>query len=311
MSIPPTRPLPVPASEPPSDLTDGVTAGRVKESQPSLFIRLLRNPSGAFGLLIVTAYIVIGLLGALAITPYPTLEQHRMDRLKKPSEQYIMGTDLYGRDVASRLMEGAANSLQVALLSVGVAMTLGTLLGTLAGYIGGLLDNFVMRTMDVFFALPALLLALVVVSVFGRGINTTVLAIAIVYTPIFARVARAPVLAVKEMEFVTAARCLGMRDGGIIWRHILPNTLAPLIVQVSLALSWSLLTEAALSFLGLGIQVPTPSWGMMLNESRGLAEMAPWLMIYPGLAIMLGVLGFNLLGDGLRDVLDPRLRGVR
>ncbi len=222
-----------------------------------------------------------------------------------------MGTDLFGRDIASRLMEGAANSLRVALLSVGVATTLGTLLGTLAGYVGGLFDNIVMRTMDVFFALPALLLALVIVTVFGAGINTTVLAIAIVYTPIFARVARAPVLAVKQMEFVTAARCLGMRDGNIILRHVLPNTLAPLIVQVSLALSWSLLTEAALSFLGLGIQLPTPSWGMMLSESRGLAEMAPWLMLFPGLAIMLGVLGFNLLGDGLRDVLDPRLRGVR
>jgi peptide/nickel transport system permease protein len=284
---------------------------KVKRSQPTLLVRLLRNRSGAVGLVIVFTYLWIGLLGALGITPYPTLEQHRIDRLKAPSEQYTMGTDLFGRDIASRLMEGAANSLRVALLSVGVATTLGTLLGTLAGYIGGLFDNIIMRTMDVFFALPALLLALVVVTVFGPGINTTVLAIAIVYTPIFARVARAPVLAVKEMEFVTAARCLGMRDGGIILRHILPNTLAPLIVQVSLALSWSLLTEAALSFLGLGIQLPTPSWGMMLSESRGIAEMAPWLMIYPGLAIMLGVMGFNLLGDGLRDVLDPRLRSAK
>jgi peptide/nickel transport system permease protein len=284
---------------------------KVKRSQPSLLGRLLRNRSGAVGLVIVFIYLWVGLFGALGVTPYPTLEQHRIDRLKAPNEQYAMGTDLFGRDIASRLMEGAANSLRVALFSVGVATALGTLLGTLAGYLGGLVDNVVMRTMDVFFALPALLLALVVVTVFGPGINTTVLAIAIVYTPIFARVARAPVLAVKEMEFVTAARCLGMRDGGIILRHILPNTLAPLIVQISLALSWSLLTEAALSFLGLGIQLPTPSWGMMLNESRGLAEMAPWLMIYPGLAIMLGVLGFNLLGDGLRDVLDPRLRGAK
>jgi peptide/nickel transport system permease protein len=137
----------------------------------------------------------------------------------------------------------------------------------------------------------------------------TVFAIAVVYTPIFARVARGPVLSVKAMEFVTAARCLGVREGRILLLHVLPNTLAPLIVQVSLALSWSLLTEAGLSFLGLGTQPPEPSWGVMLSESRGLAELAPWLMIYPGLAIMLGVLGFNLLGDGLRDVLDPRLRG--
>jgi len=282
-----------------------------KPSRPSLLTRLLRNRSGLVGLTLVTAYIIIGLLGALAITPFPSLEQHTRDRLKPPSETYIMGTDLFGRDIASRLMEGAANSLRVALLSVSVATIFGTLLGTLAGYIGGLFENITMRVMDVFFALPALLLALVIVSVFGPGVNTTVLAIATVYTPIFARVARAPVLSVKEMEFVTAARCLGMRDARIIFQHILPNTLAPLIVQVSLALSWSLLTEAGLSFLGLGTQPPTPSWGVMLSESRGIAEIAPWLMIYPGLSIVLGVLGFNLLGDALRDVLDPRLRGVK
>ena len=241
-------------------------------------MRLLRNLSGAIGLLLVTIYLIIALLGALAFTPYPSLEQHTHDRLKAPSAQYLMGTDLFGRDIASRLMEGAANSLRVALLSVAIAATLG---------------------------------ALVVVSILGPGVNTTVLAIAVVYTPIFARVARAPVLSVKEMEFITATRCLGMSDARIIFRHILPNTLAPLIVQVSLALSWALLTEAGLSFLGLGTQPPTPSWGVMLSESRGIAEMAPWLMLYPALAIMLGVMGFNLLGDGLRDVLDPRLRGQK
>ena len=277
----------------------------------ALLRRLLKNRSGTAGLLLVTLYLVIGLMGASGVTPYPSLEQHARDRLKPPSTQYALGTDLFGRDIASRLMEGAANSLRVALLSVATSATLGTLLGTLAGYVGGWLDNILMRIMDVFFALPALLLALVIVSVLGPGVNTTVLAIAIVYTPIFARVARGPVLSVKEMEFVTATRCLGTSNARIIFRHILPNTLAPLIVQVSLALSWSLLTEAGLSFLGLGTQPPTPSWGVMLSESRGIAEMAPWLMTFPAISIVLGVLGFNLLGDGLRDVLDPRLRGVR
>jgi peptide/nickel transport system permease protein len=282
-----------------------------KSTTPSFWMRLLRNRSGTFGLLLVIFYIVVGLMGALGITPYPTLEQHVKDRLKPPSAQYALGTDLFGRDVASRLMEGAANSLRVAALSVSISTIVGTLLGTLSGYVGGLLDNIIMRVMDVFFALPALLLALVIVSVLGAGVNTTVLAIAIVYTPIFARVSRAPVLSVKEMEFVTAARCLGLSNTRIIFWHVLPNTLAPLIVQVSLALSWSLLTEAGLSFLGLGTQPPTPSWGVMLSESRGIAEMAPWLMTFPGLSIVLGVLGFNLLGDGLRDVLDPRLRGQK
>jgi peptide/nickel transport system permease protein len=281
----------------------------LKRRSNSLLLRLLRNRSGMVGLLIVIFYLVVGLLGALAITPYPSLTPHARDRLKPPGEQYIMGTDLLGRDVASRLMEGAANSLRVALVSVAISTAAGLLLGTIAGYVGGWVENILMRVMDVFFALPALLLALVIVSVLGPGVNTTILAIAIVYTPIFARVARAPVLSVKSMEYVTAARCLGMSDARIIFRHILPNTLAPLIVQVSLALSWSLLTEAGLSFLGLGTQPPTPSWGVMLSESQGIAENAPWLMLFPGLAIMLGVLGFNLLGDGLRDILDPRLRG--
>lgn len=280
-------------------------------SNPSLLHRLLRNRSGTAGLILVTLYLIIGVLGAVGVTPYPSLEQHARDRLKPPSVQYALGTDLFGRDVASRLMEGAANSLRVALLSVAISASFGTLVGTTAGYVGGRFDNIMMCVMDVFFALPALLMALVIVSILGPGINTTVLAIAIVYTPIFARVARGPVLSVKEMEFVLASRCLGTSDARIIARHILPNTLAPLIVQVSLALSWSLLTEAGLSFLGLGTQPPTPSWGVMLSESRGIAEMAPWLMLFPAVAIVLGVLSFNLLGDGLRDVLDPRLRGQK
>src|SRR5690606_19775244 len=205
-------------------------------------------------------------------------------------------------------MSGAANSLRVGLVSVALSGFIGTALGVIAGFVGGWVDNAIMRVMDVLFAFPALLLALVVVTVLGPGLNNATLAIAVVYTPIFARVARGPVLSVKEMEFVLAARCLGQRPPVVLLTHVLPNTLAPLIVQVSLALSWALLTEAALSFLGLGTQPPAASWGVMLSESRGIAERAPWLMIYPGIAIMLGVLGFNLLGDGLRDVLDPRMR---
>lgn len=273
--------------------------------------RLFANRSGTVGLAIIVIYLVVALLGAVRATPFPPNENHARDRLKPPSAQYVFGTDLLGRDVASRIMEGAANSLRVAILAVVFAGAIGTLLGTVSGYAGGRVDNLLMRIMDVFFAFPALLMALVVVTILGAGVNTTVLAIAIIYTPIFARVARGPVLSVKEMEFVTAARSIGVRGGGILWRHIFPNTLAPLIVQVSLALSWALLTEAALSFLGLGTQPPAASWGVMLSESRGLAENAPWLMIAPGAAIMFGVLGFNLLGDGLRDILDPRLRGMR
>jgi peptide/nickel transport system permease protein len=275
----------------------------------SLLRRLLANRSGTVGLILVTLYVVIGLMGGLGLTPFPSLEQHPIDRLKAPNETYLLGTDIFGRDIASRLMEGAANSLRVSILSVLLATLAGTTIGTIAGYVGGTTDNIIMRIMDIFFALPALLLALLVVTVLGPGINSTVIAIAIVYTPIFARVARGPVLSVKAMEFILATRCLGTPEWRILLRHVLPNTLAPLIVQVSLALSWALLTEAGLSFLGLGTQPPNASWGVMLSESRGIAELAPWLMIAPGAAIMLGVLGFNLLGDGLRDILDPRMRG--
>ena len=274
--------------------------------QKGVLRRLLTNSSGLLGMVLIALFVFTSLLGALGVTPYPPLEQHPRDRLTGPSEQYWMGTDLFGRDLTSRLMKGGANSLRVALFSVALATFFGTLLGITAGYVGGLVDNVIMRVMDVFFAFPSILLALLIVVVLGQGLNNTILAIAVVYTPIFARVARGPVLSLKKMEFVTAARCIGSRPWRILFRHILPNAMAPLIVQVSLALSWSLITEAGLSFLGLGTQPPEPSWGLMLSESRALAEIAPWLMVFPGLAIMLGVLGFNLLGDGLRDVLDPR-----
>jgi peptide/nickel transport system permease protein len=271
-------------------------------------IRLLVNPSGALGMSIVALFVLVAALGGAGLTPYPPAQQFGRDRLSAPSERYLLGTDLFGRDIASRLMQGAWNSLRVAASAVLIAGALGTLIGVTAGFVGGALDTLIMRVMDVFFAFPALLLALLIIAVLGRGASSAVIAIAIVYTPIFARVARGPVLALKAMEYVTAARCIGVREPSILLRHILPNMLAPLIVQFSLALSWALLTEASLSFLGLGTQPPDASWGVMLAESTSIAERAPWLMFYTGAAIVLGVLGFNLLGDSLRDVLDPRLR---
>ncbi len=288
-----------------------IETDQARTKEPSVLHRLLRSRSGTLGLIIIIFYVVVALAGVLQWTPYPPNEQHAVDRLSPPSKTYWLGTDLFGRDMLSRIIKGASNSLYVALASVALSTLAGTLIGTVSAYVGGNFDNLLMRIMDIFFAFPAILLALLIVTIMGRGLDKTIIAIAVVYTPIFARVARAPVLSVKEMEFITAARCVGMSHRRILFFHILPNTLAPLIVQVSLALSWSLLTEAGLSFLGLGIQPPEPSWGVMLSESRGLSEIAPWLMIYPGLAIMLGVLGFNLLGDGLRDVLDPRLKRLR
>jgi peptide/nickel transport system permease protein len=230
------------------------------------------------------------------------------NRMVGPSLALPLGADTFGRDLLSRIVFGARLSLQVALLSVAAALIVGSVLGLVAGYAGGWSDQVIMRTMDILFAFPAVLLALGVVAALGPSPNNVVIAIAIVYTPIFARIVRGPVLAIKEREFVEAARALGARASRIIVRHVLPNLLSVLIVQASIALSWAVLTEAALSFLGLSAQPPAPSWGVMLNEGRQNLEVAPHLAIFPGLAIMLAVLGFNLLGDGLRDVLDPRLR---
>ncbi len=285
-----------------------IAAGSV---EPPFYYRLLRNRSGVVGLFLIVFFVVISIVGALQLTPYPVREQHPLDRLQGPSQDYLLGTDQFGRDLASRVMKGGANSLRVALFSVTISTILGTFIGAVSGYVGGAADTLIMRLMDIVFAFPTLLLALLVVTVLGPGLNNTILAIAAVYTPIFARVARGPVLALKEMEFIMAARCVGASESRILLLHVFPNMLAPLIVQVTLALSWSLITEAGLSFLGLGTQPPEPSWGLMLSSNRGLAEIAPWLILFPGLSIMLGVLGFNLLGDGLRDVLDPRLRGRR
>ncbi|MDH3676278.1 MAG: ABC transporter permease [Anaerolineae bacterium] len=278
-------------------------AGVFKEA----FQRLLKNKSGVLGLAIVLIFLAVAIL-ADQISPYGATEMHPEDRLLPPNATYLLGTDEFGRDILSRLIHGARVSLKVAVLSVAAAGILGCSLGILSGYTGGSVDNLTMRVMDVIFAFPAILLALGIVAVLGAGSNNVIVAMTLVYLPIFARVARGPVLSTKEMEYVTAAHATGSSSTRIVTRHILPNITAPIIVQVSLALSWAILTEAALSFLGLGTQPPQPSWGNMLSESRTLMELAPWTAFSPGAAIMLAILGFNLLGDSLRDVLDPRLK---
>jgi peptide/nickel transport system permease protein len=259
------------------------------------------------GLTLVLAFVFVAVFAEL-VSPYDPTEMHPVDRLQAPNSTYLLGTDEFGRDILSRLIYGAQVSLKVAILSVAASGVVGCALGISSGYVGGKFDNLAMRIMDVFFAFPAILLALGIVAALGASPLNVVLAIALVYTPIFARVARGPVLATKEMEYVSAAHSIGAPSSRIVVRHILPNIAAPIIVQVSLALSWAILTEASLSFLGLGTQPPQPSWGNMLSESRRLMELAPWTAVFPGLAIMLTVLGFNLLGDALRDVLDPRLK---
>ena len=267
---------------------------------------IAREPVALLGLAMVILYAVVALTVTLLPLRDPLLPSTL--RLAVPSAEFPLGTDALGRDLLSRILHGARLSIQVAVLSVAVATIVGGALGLVSGYLGGVADLVIGRVMDVFFAFPAILLALGIVAALGPDPRNVILAIAVVYTPIFARVVRGPVLAIKAREFVEAARAIGATQSRIVVRHIVPNLMSTLIVQVSLALSWAVLTEGALSFLGLSAQPPAPSWGVMLNEGRQFLEFATHLAIFPGLAIMVAVLGFNLLGDGLRDALDPQRR---
>jgi peptide/nickel transport system permease protein len=266
--------------------------------------RVLRNALVAFGA-ITALLIVASAVFAPVIAPHPPDEQN-FDLIESaPGAKALFGTDRFGRDVLSRVIFGARISLYVALTSITVSMLVGGALGLSAGYLGGAWDNAVNRVMDVFFSIPGLLLAVGVAAMRGPGVNSAVFAIAIVYVPIFVRVMRGPVLAEREKEYVEAVRALGATRLIVAVKHILPNVVSPFVVQGTVALSQAILIEASLSYLGLSAQPPTPSWGNMLNEGRTYLETAPWISVFPGIAIMVTVLAFNLIGDGLRDILDP------
>jgi peptide/nickel transport system permease protein len=228
--------------------------------------------------------------------------------LQPPSRTHLLGTDDLGRDILSRVIYGARTSLLAGCVSVGLAVAIGLPLGLVSGYYRGPLDNFLMRLTDALLSFPFLVLALAIAAVLGTGLAKAMIAIGIVFTPGFIRLARGQVLSERERTYVEAARALGARDGRILWGHILPNTLSPVLVQASLAMAAAITAEATLSFLGLGTQPPTPSWGSMLNIAQAYLGRAPWLALWPGVAIFLTVLSLNLVGDGLREVLDPRLR---
>lgn len=272
----------------------------------SLRLFLFRS-AGGLGLLLILAA-VFGATFAPYLTPYDPVTLNPPARLQGPSAEHLLGTDQLGRDTFTRILYGGRVSLAVAGASVVVALLLGGALGVVAGYYGGWWDTVIMRVTDVLLSFPAILLAIALIAFLGAGYVNLVLAIGLVYVGPFARVARAAVLTVREELFVEAARALGSRDGRIVWLAVLPSAAAPLIVEVSLRLAYAILYEASLSFLGLGTQPPTPSWGMMVSEGRRFLALQPWATVAPGLAISLVVLGFNLLGDGLRDALDPRLK---
>ncbi|UOY00299.1 ABC transporter permease [Blastococcus sp. PRF04-17] len=268
---------------------------------------LVRNPTAAVAAFVLLLIIVVAVFDDTS-APQSGTAQDIPNRLEPPSSSHWFGTDDYGRDILSRVILGASVSLKVGFLSVGLALVVGTLIGLLAGFYGGWIDDVLMRFMDMLFAFPAVLLAIAILAIRGPGTTNTIIAIAVVYVPIFARVTRASVLGVREEVYVRASRSVGASDFRLLTRHVLPNAAPPIIVQTSVSLAFAVLAEAALSFLGLGTQPPNPSWGLMLAEGRGFIDLAWWLAFFPGMAIVITVLCFNLLGDGLRDVLDPRQR---
>jgi peptide/nickel transport system permease protein len=268
-----------------------------------------RSPLTVAGLFLIAFLALIAVL-APVIAPADPIKQVLSTRLKPPSAAHWLGTDQLGRDVLSRMMYGARISLIIGIVVVGLAATSGTLVGLIAGYAGGWLDEGLMRVTDVFFAFPALILAMAISGALGPSLTNAMIAIAAVSWPVYARLVRAQVLTLREREYVEAARALGASSERIVRQHILPNSLAPLLVQASFDMGGAILSAAGLSFIGFGAQPPTAEWGVMISEGRNYIATQPWLSLFPGIAILLTVAAFNLIGDGLRDILDPRLRGT-
>ncbi len=274
-----------------------------------LLRRYARNRLALIGLWVVL--LIIGLaIFAPWIAPHNPIKTNFENLLKPPASTHIMGTDDLGRDILSRIIYGTRTSLLAGVISVGIAVAIGLPLGLLAGFYRGRLDDVLMRLTDAMLSFPFLVLALAMAAVLGAGLDRAMIAIGIVFTPGFVRLSRGQVLSEREQNYVEAARASGAGDGRIIWRHILPNIVSPVLVQASLSTAAAITAEAALSFLGLGTQPPTPSWGSMLNIAQAYLGSAPWMALWPGLAIFITVLSINLTGDGLREALDPRLRSV-
>ncbi len=270
--------------------------------------KFLRNGLGMIGVIIIASIVIMAIFEK-QIAPFDPNAQDYNHILSPPSAEYLFGTDDLGRDIFSRVVYGARISIQAALISVGIAMSIGVPIGLLSGYYRGFWDEWVvMRIVDSMQAFPFLILALAIAAVLGSGFGNAMLAIGIGFSPAFVRITRGQVLSLRNLEYIHAARSVGVKDFRIIFRHILPNALNPIVIQATLAMASGILAEASLSYLGLGVQPPTPSWGSMLNQAQTLISVAPYATFYPGMAIFLMVLGFNLLGDGLQQVLDPQRR---
>lgn len=285
-----------------------VQVARWRESRLGATWLRLRRSKLVIGAGCFLVLMVVVAAAAPLVAPYDPLAMQPAVRFQGPSLAHFFGTDEYGRDVLSRLIFGARISLEVGIISVGISLVVGAILGSIAGYYGQAIDMLISRLMDILFAFPAILLAIALMAMLGSDIRNVMLAIGIVNVPIFMRVARASTLTVRTTQYVEAARASGARDVRLLARHVLPNIAAPLIVQATLAFAWAIIAEAALSFLGLGTQPPTPSWGIMLSTGRTFMQQNPSDVIFSGAAISLAVLSLNIMGDGLRDALDPRMK---
>ena len=279
---------------------------RPRSPARELFRKVRRVRFATFGMVVLTIVIFCALFADL-IAPFDPMKLNLDLTLEPPSLQHPLGMDDLGRDILSRVIYGARVSLLAGVVSVAIAFLYGVSLGVVSGYWGRAIDNLLMRLMDSLLSFPAIVLALAIAGVLGAGLTNALIAIAIVYTPIFARLARGQTLAVRGLDFVEAARVLGARDLRIMLRHVIPNIMAPLIIQTSLSVAFAILAEASLSFLGFGVKPPEPSWGSMVSLGRGYLQQAPWIVFGPGVAIFVTVMGFNFVGDALRDALDPRL----
>ena len=285
------------------------TNQRQSSQWAGIWRRLKRNKMAILGLVILLALILVALF-ADVIADYDEVAIHQDSsvRLQPPSKDHWFGTDNLGRDIFARIVHGARISLSVGIVAVGGALIIGGILGAIAGYYGGTIDNVIMRIMDVFLAIPSILLAIAIVSALGPSMTNLMISVGISSIPHYARIVRSSVITVKDEEFIEAAKSIGASDTRIIMKHIIPNSLAPIIVQATLGVAGAILSAAGLSFLGLGIERPQPEWGSMLSDGRDYIRQAPHIVTFPGLAIMITILSLNLLGDGLRDALDPRLR---
>ena len=271
--------------------------------------RFKRNKMAMVGLVILT-FLILAAVFANVIADFETevIRQNIPNRLQPPSAEHWFGTDEFGRDIFARIVHGARVSLSVGVIAVGISLIIGGFFGAIAGYYGSLVDNIIMRIMDVFLAVPGMLLAIAIVAALGSSMTNLMIAVGISSMPVYARIVRASVLSIKDMEFIEASRAIGARNMTIILNHIIPNSLAPIIVQSTLGVAGAILATAALSFIGLGIQPPYPEWGAMLSGGRTFMRDSPHIVMFPGLFIMLTILVLNMIGDGLRDALDPRLK---